>query len=106
MARNNSVNNTSNLDDLWAFINPIIENAYHQQQVSRNLYMNMYSKIHHYCVSLPDSAHNRKSRSASIKNKNNGGVQLIGLKLYEKIKDFFENYIVALLSVSYDFLNY
>lgn len=100
MASNDSINNTANVDQVWDYLRPKIENVYYQQQMSKKLYIEIYLKIHNHCSFVPYGNNSKEKNFLT----DSSGAQFLGLDLYNKIKDFLRGYVVDLLKVSFDFL--
>ncbi|KAK9686823.1 Cullin family [Popillia japonica] len=80
------------LDQIWSELNSGIEHMYNFQKISRSQYMQLYTYVHDYCTSVHKS--NDRSASVASKSKKNvpGGAQLVGLELYQRLRQFLKSY--------------
>lgn len=88
------------IDATWKYIEDGVrqvlqDDLAHGAGLSSQMYMNLYSAIHNFCVSRDSN------RSVSLANRggagaNTRGAQLIGSDLYYKLKGFLETHLAAL----------
>ena len=86
------------LDQIWGELHQGIEYVYNFQSISKSEYMQLYSYVYNYCTSV----HKPNDRGTAVtKSKKNvsGGAQLVGLELYQKLRQFLKNYVILKLQV-------
>lgn len=80
------------LDDIWVDLEQgIIQVFQTQQSLSKPRYIQLYTYVYNYCTSV--NTNQNCSRTA----KSGGGAQLVGKKLYDRLKEFLRNYLNGLL---------
>lgn len=82
----------TNLDEIWTDLEQGIKQVFQQEQsLTTERYMQLYTYVYNYCTSV-----NTVQNSSNRVNKT-GGAQLVGKKLYERLKDFLKDYLASLL---------
>ncbi|XP_028899456.1 cullin homolog 1 isoform X3 [Zeugodacus cucurbitae] len=89
MQRPNAVVKPTSLDDIWNELEDGIKQVFQPEKsnLSTDRYMHLYTFVYNYCTSV-----NTVQRSMVRA----GGAQLVGKKLYDRLKDFLKNYLTKL----------
>lgn len=83
----------TNLDEIWTDLEQGIKQVFQQEQsLTTERYMQLYTYVYNYCTSV-NTVQNQTNRSNKL-----GGAQLVGKKLYERLKDFLKDYLSDLLN--------
>lgn len=67
-----------------------------------------FSHVYNYCTSVHQNANRTYNTKPKAKSGGvgSGGAQLVGLELYLKLKGFLKQYLVSLLKVCNEILNF
>lgn len=83
----------ANIDEIWADLEQGIQQVFQQEEsLTTERYMQLYTYVYNYCTSV-----NTVQTAVGRINKM-GGAQLVGKKLYERLKDFLKDYLAILLT--------
>ena len=102
-------NSTTHLNSIWCDLESGIKQIYKDKSsnMSKVRYMELYTHVYNYCTSVhPNNRHPGSSNiqaqrtihgSSRGQPNSSGGAQFVGQELYNKIREFFENYLKSLL---------
>ncbi|XP_075165056.1 cullin 1 [Haematobia irritans] len=83
----------TNLDEIWTDLEKGIKQVFKREQsLTKERYMQLYTYVYNYCTSV-NTVQNNTNRANKL-----GGAQLVGKKLYERLKEFLKEYLSDLLT--------
>jgi len=87
------------LDEIWGDLKRGIEHVYSCQSMSKQRYLQLYTLVYNYCTSVQQQTANPSSSKSKSKKSStcNSGAQIVGHELYKRLRDFFKQYLVAML---------
>lgn len=68
--------------------------------MTRTRYMTLYTHVYNYCTSGANARQSHARKKAVPGMPTTGGAQFVGYELYKRLKEYLQEYLVKLQSVS------